>query len=128
MKFYEYAFRSHVWVEQFANASRGVGSGFNRLYTPQFGAIYTVYPDINEQNRIVEYLDRKMAQLNALIEQIEERIEGLEELKTTLVSDVVTGKIDVRDVEIPEYEFVDEDVDADSGSDDDSDDTEEQEE
>lgn len=69
-----------------------------------------------------------MAQLNALIEQIEERIEGLEELKTTLVSDVVTGKIDVRDVEIPEYEFVDEDVDADSGSDDDSDDTEEQEE
>ena len=48
-----------------------------------------------------------MAQLNALIEQIEERIEGLEELKTTLVSDVVTGKIDVRDVEIPEYEFVD---------------------
>lgn len=107
---------------------RGVGSGFNRLYTPQFGAIYTVYPDINEQNRIVEYLDRKMAQLNALIEQIEERIEGLEELKTTLVSDVVTGKIDVRDVEIPEYEFVDEDVDADSGSDDDSDDTEEQEE
>lgn len=125
VKFYEYAFRSHIWVEQFANASRGVGSGFNRLYTPQFGAIYTVYPEINEQNRIVEYLDSKMAQLNALIEQIEERIEGLEELKTTLISDVVTGKIDVRDVEIPEYEFVDEDADADSDSDDDSDDTEE---
>lgn len=125
VKFYEYAFRSHIWVEQFANVSRGVGSGFNRLYTPQFGAIYTVYPEINEQNRIVEYLDSKMAQLNALIEQIEERIEGLEELKTTLISDVVTGKIDVRDVEIPEYEFVDEDADADSDSDDDSDDTEE---
>lgn len=125
VKFYEYAFRSHIWVEQFANASRGVGSGFNRLYTPQFGAIYTVYPEINEQNRIVEYLDSKMAQLNALIEQIEERIEGLEELKTTLISDVVTGKIDVRDVEILEYEFVDEDADADSDSDDDSDDTEE---
>ena len=125
VKFYEYAFRNHIWVEQFANASRGVGSGFNRLYTPQFGAIYTVYPEINEQNRIVEYLDSKMAQLNALIEQIEERIEGLEELKTTLISDVVTGKIDVRDVEIPEYEFVDEDADADSDSDDDSDDTEE---
>lgn len=128
VKFYEYAFRSHIWVEQFANASRGVGSGFNRLYTPQFGAIYTVYPEINEQNRIVEYLDSKMARLNALIEQIEERIEGLEELKTTLISDVVTGKIDVRDVEISEYEFVDEDADADSDSDDDSDDTEEQEE
>lgn len=126
VKFYEYAFRSHIWVEQFANASRGVGSGFNRLYTPQFGAIYTVYPEINEQNRIVEYLDRKLAQLNALIEQIEERIEGLEELKTTLISDVVTGKIDVRGIEIPEYEFVDEDADADN-EDDGEEDTEEQE-
>ena len=78
MKYYECTFRSHIWVEQFANASRGVGSGFNRLYTPQWiRAIYTVYPDINEQKRIVEYLDRKMAQLNALIEQIEEGIEGL---------------------------------------------------
>ena len=45
-----------------------------------------------------------------------------------MVSDVVTGKIDVRNVEIPEYEFVDEDAGADSDSDDDSDDTEEQEE
>ena len=117
VKFYEYAFRSHIWVEQFAIASRGVGSGFNRLYTPQFGAIYTVYPEINEQNRIVEYLDIKIAQLNALIEQIEERIKGLEELKTTLISDVVTGKIDVRSIEIPEYKFVDEDTDADNEDD-----------
>lgn len=49
-------------------------------------------------------------------------------LKKRLVADVVNGKIDVRDVEIPEYEFVDEDAGADSDSDDDSDDTEEQEE
>ena len=57
-----------------------------------------------------------------------EETEALEEYKKRLVADVVTGKIDVRDVEIPEYEFVDEDAGADSDSDDDSDDTEEQEE
>lgn len=62
------------------------------------------------------------------ISTLHDDIRRLEELKTTLISDVVTGKIDVRDVEIPEYEFVDEDADADSDSDDDSDDTEEQEE
>lgn len=28
-----------------------------------------------------------------------------------LISDTVTGKIDVRGIEIPEYEFVDEDID-----------------
>lgn len=45
-----------------------------------------------------------------------------------MVSDVVTGKIDVRDIEIPEYEFVDEEADSDADDEDDSDDTEEQEE
>lgn len=35
----------------------------------------------------------------------------LHELRTRLISDVVTGKIDVRSIEIPEYEFVDEDND-----------------
>ena len=37
---------------------------------------------------------------------------SLEELKTKLVSNVVTGKIDVRNVVIPDYEYVDEEVDT----------------
>lgn len=48
VKFYEYVFRSPLQVEQFANASKGLGTGFNRLYTPAFGAIYTVYPPKEE--------------------------------------------------------------------------------
>ena len=54
-------------------------------------------------------------------------IEALEEMKTHLISDVVTGKIDVRDVEIPDYEFIDEDSDSDSENDEDTEETEEQE-
>ncbi len=108
VKFYEYVFKSHIWVEQFANASRGVGSGFNRLYTPQFGAIYTVYPDINEQNKIVEFLDNKVHQIELLVELIEKRISVLEELKTKLIADVVVGKVDVRNIQIPTFEYVEE--------------------
>ena len=48
------------------------------------------------------------------------------DFKTHLVADIVTGKIDVRGIEIPEYEFVDEDADADN-EDDGEEDTEEQE-
>ena len=43
-----------------------------------------------------------------------ESIEALHEYRNRLVSDVVTGKIDVRDIEIPEYEFTDESADSDS--------------
>ena len=35
----------------------------------------------------------------------------LEEYKNKIIADNVTGKIDVRGIEIPEYEFVDEDID-----------------
>ena len=42
----------------------------------------------------------------------------LEELRSTLISDVVTGKIDVRNIPVPAYEHVD-DLTADDGEDND---------
>lgn len=111
VKFYEYVFRNPLQVEQFANASRGVGSGFNRLYTPAFGSIYTVYPPQAEQDAIVDYLDKIKMEYQSVIGKIEDEIEILHEMKDKLVSDAVTGKIDVRDIEVPDYEYVDEDND-----------------
>ena len=108
VKFYEYVFRNPLQVEQFANASRGVGSGFNRLYTPAFGAIYTVYPPQKEQDAIVDYLDGIKEKYKEAIEKIEEEIDCLHNMRDRLVSDVITGQIDVRNIEIPEYEFVEE--------------------
>lgn len=110
VKFYEYVFRSSIWIEQFANASRGIGDGFNRLYTPQFGSIYTIYPNIEEQNEIVSFLERKISQQKMIMRKIDKNIELLQELRARLISDVVTGKIDVRGVEVPEYEPVEEEV------------------
>lgn len=108
VKFYEYVFRNPLQVEQFANASRGVGSGFNRLYTPAFGSIYTVYPPQDEQDEIVDYLDKIKMEYQTVMGKIEDEIEILHEMKDKLVSDAVTGKIDVRDIEVPDYEYVDE--------------------
>ena len=45
--------------------------------------------------------------------KIDKNIELLQELRARLISDVVTGKIDVRGVEVPEYEPVEEEVGAD---------------
>lgn len=47
----------------------------------------------------------------AYLDSIEARIEEislLKKYKDAISSDIVTGKIDVRGIEIPEYEFVDE--------------------
>ena len=47
-----------------------------------------------------------------LVEEVIER--QLRKYKTKIIADTVTGKIDVRDIEIPEYEFTEESADSDS--------------
>ena len=46
---------------------------------------------------IVEYLDRATADADAAIARARRQIELLEEYRTRLVADVVTGKLDVRE-------------------------------
>lgn len=70
-------------------------------------------PPLNEQIAIVNYLNEHCNKIDTAIWHIEEIIAKLSEYKARLVADTVTGKIDVRDIEIPEYEFVDEDTEAD---------------
>lgn len=65
-------------------------------------------PPIKEQRDIVDYLDMKCEAIDNIIAKKYKQIQLLQELKTRLTSDVVTGKIDVRDVEIPEYKFAEE--------------------
>lgn len=72
------------------------------------------YPDVTEQEKIACYLDDKCDMLDKAIQLAESKIKALQELKSTIISDAVTGKIDVRNVTIPEYEHVDDIVDDDS--------------
>ena len=128
LEYFHYAIRSKVYVNFFAQASDGIRVGQWDLQMDKMKEIPFIIPPADEQVAIVDYIKRTLPQYDVAIEKLSTEVETLEEYKTKLITDVVTGKIDVRDVEIPEYEFVDEEADADSDSDDDSDDTEEQEE
>lgn len=80
-------------------------------------------PDDKEKANALNELVRDYMRLQVITE---EEKKALLDFRTHLVADVVTGKIDVRGIEIPEYEFVDEDTNADN-EDDDEEETEEQE-
>lgn len=67
-----------------------------------------VIPPAKEQKDIVKYLDNLHNKYSQLILTIQKELDTIQELKTRLISDVVTGKIDVRNVEVPEFEYVDE--------------------
>lgn len=81
------------------------------------GQINLLLPPRKEQDEIVELLDKKCNEIEQLISATEKEITLLEELRTKIIADVVTGQIDVRDVVIPEYSH-DEDTDADDIEDD----------
>lgn len=127
LEYFHYAIRSKVYVNFFAQASDGIRVGQWDLQMDKMKEIPFIVPPADEQVAIVEYIKKTLMQYGAAIEKLTAEVETLEEYKAKLIADVVTGKIDVRDVEIPEYELVDEDVDSDSSSEDEADDTEEQE-
>lgn len=65
-----------------------------------------VVPDLSEQKKVVEKILESENRINKVIEVIIKKIESMENLKQSLISEVVTGQIDVRDIVIPEYEKV----------------------
>lgn len=67
-------------------------------------------PPIEQQYEIVEHAHRIEESINQCIRKNEKAILVLNELKERLILDVVTGKIDVRNVVIPEYEHTSEAV------------------
>jgi len=58
-----------------------------------------VIPPKQEQQKIVEYLDKATSKIDKTIKLIEKKIKLLEEYKKSLIHYVVTGKVDVRGVE-----------------------------
>lgn len=65
---------------------------------------------LNEQKKIVERIEKKLSIIKRNIDICNSIIGELNSFKYSLISEVVTGKIDVRNVDIPSYEKVDIDV------------------
>ncbi|MEI7676417.1 MAG: restriction endonuclease subunit S [Bacteroidales bacterium] len=87
----------------FANELKKHATGVKvyRFNINDLKTIYTPIPSIEEQLQIVGYIEKETAKLNQTITTIEKEIALVEEYKTALIAEAVTGKIDVRDFEIP---------------------------
>lgn len=112
LEYFHYAIRSKVYVNFFAQASDGIRVGQWDLQMDKMKEIPFIVPTADEQAAIVQHIKRTLPQYDAVIDKLTAEVAALEECKTKIIADTVTGKIDVRGIEIPEYEFVDEDTDA----------------
>ena len=112
--YFHYAIRSKVYINFFAQASDGIRVGQWDLHMDKMKEIPFIVPPSDEQATIVEYIRRTLPKYDIAIEKLTEEVDVLEEYKAKLISDTVAGKIDVRGIEVPEYEFVEEESDSDA--------------
>jgi len=82
---------ANAYFEICANGVTRFGIGKDSI-----GSIVIPLPTIVEQKSIILFLDIQIGRINSLIKKTEIQIEKLQEFRQSLISDVVTGKIDAR--------------------------------
>jgi type I restriction enzyme S subunit len=87
----------HAAYQFLRDESGGGGSTKGALTCDQLGNVSIPYPPLAEQRAIAAFLDQETARIDALVAKVREAIERLKELRTTLISAAVTGKIDVSE-------------------------------
>lgn len=103
-EYFDVAIRSQAYIGFFTKYSKGIRSGQWDLSPDALKSIPFVEPPIVEQRAIVSYITDISEKIDSYITKLKEEINYLQEYKQRLISDVVTGKVDVRGVEIPSEE------------------------
>jgi type I restriction enzyme S subunit len=93
------------------------------------GNLKFAYPPADEQREILEHIQEKSAEIDQAIIRAQREIELMREYRTRLISDVVTGQVDVRNVkceggslnedEFEDIEEVEEEIELPEGGEDD---------
>lgn len=88
-----YFFKSNFFLEEiksYINSNTQGNIGIDSLYK-----IKLILPKIEEQQKISKYLDEKLIHFDNTIEKTKQSIKKLKEAKEALISQAVTGKIEV---------------------------------
>ncbi len=96
-KYFDLLLRQPSYAAAFKTQSKGLIDSRLRLYPQYFKSFPIIIPPIEEQNQIVEYINNKTEKIDRLVSNLTAEINRLKEFKQKLISDTVTGQIDVRD-------------------------------
>ena len=88
-KYLHYLYKTPLYLAEFARHSSGVIPSRWRMYTDDFGQVVSLLPPRKEQDAIVEYLDEKMAKIDAAIAQQQKMIDLLNERKQIIINRAV---------------------------------------
>lgn len=95
LKFLHYLMRSNSYKGFYVSISKGIRLGQWDLDQKSHKSMPIFLPPADEQDRIVAFIDSELPKIDALVNEAKFAIALLKEQRQTLISDVVTGKIDV---------------------------------
>ncbi|MFM5523705.1 restriction endonuclease subunit S [Aeromonas jandaei] len=93
--FLEHLLKSKSYIEHYNQVSTGLHSSRLRFYGHMFFDMAIGFPSFEEQNRIIDYVQKESKNIDKALLLQEQQITLLKEYKTTLINSAVTGKIKV---------------------------------
>lgn len=99
-EYFKYLFKSFLFIQDLQTCVTGIREGQNINYG-LLGRHFIPIPPPEEQKQITDYIHTKIENIDGYITSLKKEIEELEIFKQRLISDVVTGKVDVRDEPVP---------------------------
>src|ERR1035437_1411283 len=96
--YFSFLFRTPKYMAEVDKYSRGIVKDRNRLYWEDFKQMPSPCPPIEEQGQIVDAIAKRTSSIDDGARRLLDEIELAREWRTRLIADVVTGKVDVREV------------------------------
>ncbi len=96
-KYFELLFHTVPYKTIFAGRSNGMTVGLQNLSNQNFYGVRAIVPTVHEQNEIVSFAETRTAHLSTAITRTNHEIALMQEYRTRLTADIVTGKLDVRE-------------------------------
>ena len=101
-RYFKWLLKSKSYIKALQGTSEFIRDGQDLRYSNFVKVDLPLIPT-SEQEEIADYIEQETAKIDRAIPVLEKEIELLKEYRTRLISDVVTGQMDVRNVEVPEY-------------------------
>jgi type I restriction enzyme S subunit len=92
-KYFHHLMRNHAYLPEYTRLSTGLRIGQWDLGFDDFKNIPFILPPLEEQRKIVEFIDHTCAEIDAVIEKTKATIEEYKKLKQSVITEAVTKGI-----------------------------------
>jgi len=89
--------RCRSMVDQFVASSKGVGDIQRTIFWPYLRNVLVPIPPVDEQEQIESHIKSSTEEVESALVRTRRECELIQEYRTRLIADVVTGKLDVRE-------------------------------